>query len=681
MRRESSTHPLIVVAYTATCLFLLSTCSEAGPAPEPPRLDRLETSLAPAGPLLQSDTARAHLLGYDQFHNPHPIGAVTWHSNDSSIAAITGDGLVRGRSQGSTSIVGSADGLSASLALVVAGTLHREAIRASEVWAATGAPHVVEGRLPVGGPGGVTLTFEPGVTVLFRPNSGLDFGLGGAGTLVANGTSAPIVLRGMTDVGSHWDGLTFRGPGQAEVRHTTLRDCGGTFGMPLACVTLRDSGGGPAPTILIDEVLIRGGDGSGVALEGQARFAAGSQGLSVENMLGVVATVPVSAAAGFPLGGSIGGNGTNEIWLRDTLHTSGDMLAVSTTWGNPGVPWHLYKTVFIEGPQAPILTIAAGSTLIFEYATGFVVGKGAPGGLQIGGAAGAWVVLKSEAQYSWGGLQFWSQALPSSVTRTELRRCGSGNGGCVFMTTDVGQGAPAPVLDSVTILSPDGLGVVALRYGRFGAGSRALRITGGSGYPMMLWTGAAATIPSGSFTGNAQDVILITAEDVLDSMTWSNPGVPFGIVHLLVAHQNNPVLTLQPGVVLKFNQYGDLQVGVGSPGGLRALGTDQAPVTFTSYSPVAYPGFWNGLVIGPMADASTLLDHVTVDDAGAFDGVSQAAIKIARDYGEIIRNSLIRRSGDCGIARQGVEPWTTDFTALQLGNTFQDNTGPSQCGP
>src|SRR5436305_457261 len=32
MRRESSTHPLIVVAYTATCLFLLSTCSEAGPA-------------------------------------------------------------------------------------------------------------------------------------------------------------------------------------------------------------------------------------------------------------------------------------------------------------------------------------------------------------------------------------------------------------------------------------------------------------------------------------------------------------------------------------------------------------------------------------------------------------------------------------------------------------------------
>src|SRR5207248_1301505 len=228
---------------------------------------------------------------------PHPIGPVTWHSNDSSIAAITGDGLVRGRSQGSTSIVGSADGLSASLAIVVAGTLHREAIRASEVWAATGAPHVVEGRLP---------------------------------------------------------------------------------------------GGGPAPTILIDEVLIRGGDGSGVALEGQARFAAGSQGLSVENMLGVVATVPVSAAAGFPLGGSIGGNGTNEIWLRDTLHTSGDMLAVSTTWGNPGVPWHLYKTVFIEGPQAPILTIAAGSTLIFEYATGFVVGKGAPGGLQIGGAAGAW---------------------------------------------------------------------------------------------------------------------------------------------------------------------------------------------------------------------------------------------------------------------------------------------------
>jgi hypothetical protein len=26
-------------------------------------------------------------------------------------------------------------------------------------------------------------------------------------------------------------------------------------------------------------------------------------------------------------------------------------------------------------------------------------------------------------------------------------------------------------------------------------------------------------------------------------------------------------------------------------------------------------------------------------------------------------------------------PWTTNFTAAQLGNTFQDNVGPNQCGP
>jgi len=648
-------------------------------------LDQVQVQLTPAlSSLLVDDTVRASLVGRDQFGRAYPTGPVTWRATDSAVATITGEGLVRGRSHGSTEIVGTAGGRSASSPLTIAGTLHREPITASEAWTAAAAPHVVDGRVAVGSPAGVTLTIEPGATVLMRVSSGLDFGLGGPGTLIADGTAAPIILRGPTDVGSHWAGLTFRGPGQAELRHVTVRACGGTSVMPLACVTLRDSGSVPAPTILMDDVAIRDGDGAGVFMEGRARFAAGSQRLSVQSMLGVVATIPMSAAGGFPLGGSIIGNGTNEIWLRDTLHIAADTLAVSTTWGNAGVPWHLYKTVLVEGPQAPTLTIPAGSTLIFDYPTGFVVGQGAPGALRIGGAEaeGAWVRLTGEGEDKWGGLRFYSQALPSSVTRTVLQHCGAGNGGCVFMSTGVGQGAPAPVLDSVTILSPDGLGVVALRYGRFGPGSRALRITGGSGYPMMLWTGAVATIPSGSFTGNAQDVILIPSEDVIESMSWPNPGVPYGIVHLLVAHASNPVLTLQPGVVLKFNQYGDLQVGVGTPGGLRALGTAQAPVTFTSYSPLAYPGFWNGLVIGPLADASTLLDHVTVDDAGAFDGVSlQAALKIARDFGPIIRNTRIRRSGDCGIARLSGEPWSTDFTAPFLGNTFQDNDGPDQCGP
>ena len=679
MHRMPAVTPVLCVV---ACVSLFATCTEEA-GPEPPRLARLEVSLDPSSTVLQGDTARAHVLGYDQFESVYPTGAVTWHSNDSSIATITAEGLVRGRSHGSTGIVAAVGGVSASITLVVAGTLHRDPITASEVWAAPGSPHVVDGRLRVGGPAGVTLTVEPGATVQFRLNSGLDFGLGGSGTLVANGTAARITFRGMTDYNSHWDGLTFRGPGQAELRRVTLKDCSGRLSWGGTCVTLRDSGGGPAPTILIDSVLIHVGEGAGLFMEGRARFAAGSRGLSIEEMRGVAASIPMEAAEGFPLGGSIAGNGTNEIWLRDTLHTAANTLAVSTTWGNPGAPWHLFKTVLVEGAAAPTLTIVAGSSLIFDYPMGIVVGQGAPGALRLGGAPaeGGWVRITGEGTDWWGGLQFWSEALPSSVTRTVLQHCGAGNGGCVMMTTDVGQGRPAPVLDSVTILSPDGLGVVAQRYGRFGAGSRALTITGSNGYPMLLWTGAVATIPSGSFTGNAQDVILIPSEDVIESATWPNPGVPYGIAHLLVANASNPVLTLEAGVVLKFNQYGDLRVGTVAPGGLRALGTAQAPVRFVGYSLGPSPGFWSGLEIGSLADSSTLFDHVTVDDAGALDGGWQAGIRIARDYGEIIRNSLIRRSAYCGIVRQGTNPWATDFTAPQLGNVFQDNTGPNQCGP
>src|SRR6266550_6413203 len=124
------------IAYVAACALLSSTCADAGP--EAPRLDRLEISLTPSsGTVLQGDTARAHVHGYDQFDNLWPVGAVTWHATDSSIAAITAEGLVRGRAQGSAGIVATVDLLSASHPIVVAGTLHREAIRASEVWAAT----------------------------------------------------------------------------------------------------------------------------------------------------------------------------------------------------------------------------------------------------------------------------------------------------------------------------------------------------------------------------------------------------------------------------------------------------------------------------------------------------------------------------------------------------------------
>ena len=72
-------------------------------------------------------------------------------------------------------------------ALRLAGACGTPSMLKVTVPAGVPAPHVVDGRVAVGSPAGVTLTIEPGTTVLMRVNSGLDVGLGGPGTLIADG--------------------------------------------------------------------------------------------------------------------------------------------------------------------------------------------------------------------------------------------------------------------------------------------------------------------------------------------------------------------------------------------------------------------------------------------------------------------------------------------------------------
>jgi hypothetical protein len=79
-----------------------------------------------------------------------------------------------------------------------------------------------------------------------------------------------------------------------------------------------------------------------------------------------------------------------------------------------------------------------------------------------------------------------------------------------------------------------------------------------------------------------------------------------------------------------------------------------------------------GVEIRESSGAETLLEHVVVEWGG---------IRVSRDLGPIIRNVLVRGSGGCAIRRDGPGIWITDFTAPHLGNRFEGNAGPDQCGP
>jgi parallel beta-helix repeat protein len=91
---------------------------------------------------------------------------------------------------------------------------------------------------------------------------------------------------------------------------------------------------------------------------------------------------------------------------------------------------------------------------------------------------------------------------------------------------------------------------------------------------------------------------------ITSSTTWMVAGSPY-IVTATVTVQNNATLTIQAGVVVRFNSGTSLTVAAGPPGGyLVCQGTTSSPVIFTSYrdsnyggSGGAQPGDWEGIII------------------------------------------------------------------------------------
>lgn len=324
---------------------LLSACSGADSTP-PQEQVQARVDYGAVGVLTVGDTVRLRL--YDAPSNE--VFATAWSSSDPSVASVGSSGLVTGVRNGTATVRLSAGKRAASVLVTVNGTLHKEGITASESWTVANGPHVVDSLITVGAASGVVLTVGPGVTVfLKKPGAGLDFGVGGAATLIADGSSAPIVFRALSDTASPgtWRNLTFRGAGQSTLINVTLRSCGrttegsdGVNGPPSSgCVLLLQPPlVAAAPSILIDNVTVAEGRNAAIVLEGRSRFAAGSKRLSVASMRGHVATLRAGGGGDFPLGGTFTNIDSNEVRL------SADTLSASATWANAGFDWHSMRS-------------------------------------------------------------------------------------------------------------------------------------------------------------------------------------------------------------------------------------------------------------------------------------------------------------------------------------------------
>jgi hypothetical protein len=262
-------------------------------------------------------------------------------------------------------------------------------------------------------------------------------------------------------------------------------------------------------------------------------------------------------------------------------------------------------------------------------------------------------------------------------------------------------------VDHVTIAGSKSNGLTLVNGAGFAPGSQELQVTGAAQFPMSIWSRAIGTVPSGKYTGNAVDEIVMPGSGGASAMqedgTMKDWGVPyrvgdslsFGI--LLVERQGSPgvaTLTIEAGVKVRVKKGGHIQVQrfsgtTPAQGALVVNGTAAKPVVFTSAEATPAAGDWLGVWFGLLPAANDKMDYARIEYAGGLSssgseacnspGTNDAAIRIfGVPAGAFVTNTTIVNSAGHGIDRGWRDDAKTDFLAT---NTFTTVAGCRQSYP
>lgn len=273
-------------------------------------------------------------------------------------------------------------------------------------------------------------------------------------------------------------------------------------------------------------------------------------------------------------------------------------------------------------------------------------------------------------------------------------------------------GDPLLFVDNVTVKKSRGTGVWLQHRSSFVAGSKDLTVTESGDdegpYPLEISEHAIETLPTGKYTGNKKDEILIrTAGDggagsgLSVDATLHERGVPYHMgdsesdSFTIGASDGHLVtLTIEPGVVMKFEPKTAFMVQHfstldPSTAVVHAQGTADKPIVFTSAAPTPKAGDWRGLWFGGVPRAANVLDHVRIEYAGYDCGCSMVTCSSNVDtyegavlFGAPAPHAFITNSVFKDIAGHAVtEGWTGGLVDFRPTNTFEGVTGCVQTMP
>jgi Right handed beta helix region/Periplasmic copper-binding protein (NosD) len=174
---------------------------------------------------------------------------------------------------------------------------------------------------------------------------------------------------------------------------------------------------------------------------------------------------------------------------------------------------------------------------------------------------------------------------------------------------------------------------------------------------------------SSSFTGiDSDSYIEVIAGTITKDATWPDT-IRYhiaGSITVLGTDGEDAITTLSiaPGAIIKWGLSSLLTIGgtSGSPGALRAMGTSEKKILFTSSAVAPKRGNWHGILFNTTAASTSVLDNCIVEYAGYG---NYGAIS-AQNSSPSIKNNIVKNNSSYGIKIQNGSP-------VIDGNTVSDN--------
>ncbi len=367
-------------------------------------------------------------------------------------------------------------------------------------------------------------------------------------------------------------------------------------------------------------------------------------------------------------------------------------ISSNTTWKLTDSPFVLNGSVQVRGSGSPVLTIEPGVVVKARDGNVLSIGDGAAGTLNAVGTPELPIVFttaEAPAPGRWIGIFLGAGSVGSRIEHAVVE------GGGRSFRAGIQVAGSAPVLTNVTVRtsSHNGIRVEAGGAPRI-SDSAVTGTTGGDGTGIFVAAGGrlqvtntviqgstngAITLESGSelsgltgmvLSGNGQDGVRHRGGDLGSSETWKSFGYPYYVIDgtVSVRGAGSPVLTIEPGVVVKAGDWQYFSIGEGAAGTLNAVGTPERPILFTTAQALT-PGRWNGISFGAGSVGSRIERAVVEGGGRGFGGGIQVT-----GSAPVLTNVTVRTSSQIGIrVEAGGAPRISDSAVT--GTTGGDGTG------